>query len=92
MNTYLVIENVRIKVGNDIKEFQRDRVIKLTEQSAKRLLVAGKIRPLYELQPASRQCKRCGRPAVRFCYDIFHKRFEPACNWFCLVCEPFIFN
>lgn len=33
-------------------------------------------------------CKRCGKLAERFCYDIEH-RGNPYCNWFCLKCEPY---
>lgn len=44
---------------------------------------------VYNQNPEGYPCKRCGKLAERFCYDIQHKRLEQYCNWFCLQCEPY---
>lgn len=113
MNKYEVLGQIKIKVGERLKEFQPGRIIKLPVQSAQKLIETGKIRLLeetkqdrltqvfdeqtckskskYNLNPDRKPCKRCGRPAERFCYDMYHKGY-PTCNWFCLDCEPYHFN
>lgn len=55
MKTYRVIASVKIRAGEEIKEFQPDRVIRLPEEAARKLLEAGKIKPEPEPTPANNE-------------------------------------
>lgn len=55
MNLYQIVERVKIKVGNEIKEFKAGKFIRLSELSARRLIEAGKIRHIPEPVPANNE-------------------------------------
>lgn len=46
--TYKIIEDVRIKTLSGMKTLKRGQIIKLSELSAKTLVGAGKIEPVFE--------------------------------------------
>ena len=63
MNKYKVLEKIRIRVGENVKEFEPNKIIKLPEQSARLLIEKGKIRLVDE--PAQKPITRHYEPTER---------------------------
>lgn len=91
MKYFVTLKEIELELpdGKTVK-VSKGKCIKLENFDAQRLLKAGVIEPY--MNPDRILCKRCGKVAERFCYDINRTSKSPYCNWFCLECEPYHFN
>lgn len=73
----------KIQPVSEAEKPQQDRFTQVFDMQA------CKSKSKYDLNPDRKPCKRCGKVAERFCYDINRTSNSPYCNWFCLRCEPY---
>ena len=86
---YRVVTPFALKTKLGEVSLAKGQIVTISETKASKLISEGKILPIQDMNPDRYPCKRCGRLAERFCYDIEHREY-PYCNWFCLRCEPYL--